>query len=78
MNGQNTKRKPTATEPWAIDKLQHDFEKIIRTSYEEGNSLTKGRSSAKSPFENGSGAGVTAVDEGAVCRERREDGRIAP
>ena len=41
MDGQNTKRKRTDTEPWAMDELQHDFEKIIRQAFEEGNSLTK-------------------------------------
>jgi hypothetical protein len=41
MDGQNTKRKRTATEPWAMDELQHDFEKIIRQAFEEGNSLTE-------------------------------------
>jgi hypothetical protein len=40
MENQNKKRKRTATEPWAMDELQHDFEKIIRQAFEEGNSLT--------------------------------------
>lgn len=29
------------TEPWAMDELQHDFEKIVRQAVEEGNSLTE-------------------------------------
>jgi hypothetical protein len=41
MDNQNAKRKRTATEPWGMDELQHDFEKIIRQAIEEGNSLTK-------------------------------------
>jgi hypothetical protein len=41
MDGQDRKRKRTATEPWTMDELQHDFEKIIRQAFEEGNSLTE-------------------------------------
>ena len=41
MDGQKRKKKRTASEPWPMDDLQHDFDKIIRQAFEEGNSLTE-------------------------------------
>ena len=41
MGGQNRKKKRTASEPWTMDELQHDFEKIIRQAVEGGDSLTQ-------------------------------------
>ena len=41
MGGQNRKKKRTASEPWTMDELQHDFEKIIRQAFEGGDSLTQ-------------------------------------
>jgi len=41
MDGQNRKKQRTAAEPWAMDGLQQDFEKIIRQTFEEGKSLTE-------------------------------------
>lgn len=41
MDIQNRKRKKTIAEPWAMDELQHDFEKFIRKAFEEGNILTE-------------------------------------
>jgi hypothetical protein len=41
MEGQNRKTKRSATEPWPMDELQHDFEKIIREAFEAGSSLTE-------------------------------------
>lgn len=41
MDGQNRKTKRSATEPWPMDELQHDFDKIIREAFEAGSSLTE-------------------------------------
>ncbi len=41
MDSQKRKGKRTAIEPWPMDELQHDFEKIIRQAFEKGNSLTE-------------------------------------
>lgn len=40
MSDQNSKRQRTATEPWTMDELQGDFEKIIREAHEGGKRLT--------------------------------------
>lgn len=41
MDGQHRIVKRKATESWAMDELQHDFETIIQQAFENGNSLTQ-------------------------------------
>ena len=41
MDDQKKKSNKTTTEPWPMDELQHDFEKIIREASEEGNKFTE-------------------------------------
>jgi Family of unknown function (DUF5677) len=41
MDAQNRKEKLTTNEPWPMDELQHDFEKIVQQAFDEGNNLTQ-------------------------------------
>lgn len=38
---ENLKRQHAANEPWAMDEIQHDFEKIIQEAREDGKRLTE-------------------------------------
>lgn len=41
MDDQNKKKNKTTTQAWPMDELQHDFERIIRQAFKEGNCLTE-------------------------------------